>query len=77
MKIDNLNDIQELTNIIKRCRGDVWLQSIYGDRFNLKSELSAYIAFGALLEKRRDDLELFCSNPNDESLFFEYFSKKI
>lgn len=37
MKIKSLQDINAFKEAISRCKGDVWLESVYGDRYNLKS----------------------------------------
>ena len=39
----------------------------------MKSELSQYIALGALLGQHGDELELFCDSKQDEMLFLEFF----
>lgn len=44
---------------VNDCKGQVWLESPEGDRYNLKSVFSQYIALGKLLEERGDYLELF------------------
>ena len=75
MKINNAKEINDFIDVLNQTTGDVWLQSIYGDRISLKSELSRYIAIAQLIEEKSGVLELFCSNSGDESLFYEYFRK--
>lgn len=75
MKINNVKEINDFIDVLNQTTGDVWLQSIYGDRISLKSELSRYIAIAQLIEEKSGVLELFCSNSKDESLFYEYFRK--
>lgn len=53
-------------------RGDVTLRSLDGDIFNLKSKLSQYIAIAALLGQHGDELELFCSDREDEGKFMQF-----
>lgn len=72
MKIRSLQDIEAFKEAISRCKGDVWLESIYGDRYNLKSELSQYIAMAELLQDRNGDLELFARLPEDELILMEF-----
>lgn len=72
-KINTLDKFAEFLTVVNKCQGDVFLKSIYGDMFNLKSTLSAFTSIGALLSERGSELELFCSNTEDEELFFEYF----
>ena len=73
MKLRNIAEVEAFRNAVNKCTGDVWLESAEGDKFNLKSALSQYIALGALLSENGDSLELFCSNSADQSHFFEFF----
>lgn len=73
MKLKNIVEVEAFRNAVAKCAGDVWLESIDGDRFNLKSALSQYIALGALISESGDRLELFCSNSADQTHFFEFF----
>lgn len=73
MKITNIKEIEGFLSAVRQCRGNVYLRSLMGDTYNLKSELSQYIAIGALLGAHGDELELFCDNADDERLFFQYF----
>ncbi len=75
MKMTNVKQINKFLDLVDKCAGSVWLESIEGDKYNLKSQLSQYIAIGALLSNHGDKLELFCSNPADEPLFFEFFNE--
>ena len=51
-----------LSEAIAQCGGDVWLESKYGDKYNLKSALSQYVAMADLLRDKNGDLELFASH---------------
>lgn len=73
MKITNISEIEGFLSAVRKCHGDVYLLSLRGDKYNLKSELSQYIAIGALLGERGRDLELFCEDKDDEVYFFQYF----
>ena len=44
MKIYNIDDVEKFLDIIKKCKGSVELVSNQGDRLNLKSELTKYLA---------------------------------
>lgn len=74
MKLNNIKEVDNFIETIKQCEAKVWLESAEGDKINLKSQLSQYIALGALL-KHETDLELFCSNSKDEALFYRFFNK--
>ena len=72
MKITNVNQIAEFLSIVDSCKGTVTLNSQEGDIINLGSKLSQYVAIGALLGERGDELELFCSNKEDEAKFIKF-----
>lgn len=73
MKLKNINDVNDFLNVVEKCTGEVHLISIYGDRFCLKSQMSRYIAMGALLGDHGEELELFCDNKEDEARFMDFF----
>lgn len=73
MKLTNVKQVEAFKEAVNKCENDVWLMSIYGDKFNLKSALSQYIAMGALLDEHGDELELFCAFKDDERHFREFF----
>lgn len=75
MRLTNTEQLDEFLSKVRSCTGDVWLESAYGDRINLKSRLSQFIAIGALLTVEGDNLELYCSNKEDEVKFLEFFGK--
>lgn len=74
MKINTVTAIEELLKTVQKCKGDVYLNSPYGDRFNLKSTLSMYVGVAALIKDHSEELELFCADPADEPLFYQYFT---
>ena len=67
MKLKNIEEVEAFRNAVRACTGDVYLKSVDGDVFNLKSALSEYIALGRLLSEQGDSLELFASNREDEA----------
>lgn len=73
MKLTKVSQIDEFLEIVNSCNGNVTLTSQYGDRYNLKSLLSQYVAVGALLGDRGDELELWCSDKADEGKFLDFF----
>ena len=68
MKLSNITDVQKFTAAVNACEGAVYLKSVEGDVFNLKSSLSQYIAIGRLLEESGDSLELFAQTREDEAI---------
>ena len=73
MRLYNMTELQEFLAIVNSCKGAVWLESAEGDKFNLKSRLSQYVALGSLLEHDGAELELFCALPEDEVKFIAFF----
>lgn len=72
MKIRNVEQLNDFVGAVNKCEGVVWLESPDGDKFNLKSQFSQYIALGKLLSENGEYLELFCSNRDDERFFFSF-----
>ena len=68
MKLNNDTDVQKFVAAVNACKNDVYLRSLEGDQFNLKSSLSQYIAIGRLLEESGDSLELFAQTREDEAI---------
>lgn len=75
MKIRNINQLDDFLSAVNKCTGNVYLNSVEGDVFNLKSRLSQYVAIGALLGDEGDYLELFCDKTEDEGYFYRFFSE--
>lgn len=75
MKLSNIGEVNDFLEVVNRCEGDVWLQSVDGDKINLKSSLSQYVAIAELIKDEGNNLELFCSNQVDEAKFFVLFSE--
>lgn len=75
MKLHDIGEVNDFLEVVNRCKGQVWLESTEGDKFNLKSSLSQYVAIGKLITDKTDSLQLYCSEPNDEHKFFVLFSE--
>lgn len=75
MNFQNIEQIDDFLDAVQKCTGNVYLKSIDGDVFNLKSRLSQYVAIGALLDDQGDCLELFCDKTEDERHFYEFFAE--
>lgn len=74
MKIYNIDDVQKFLDVIKQCQGTVELVSKQGDRLNLKSELTKYLAISQLFNDNTfiNEMELVASDPDDVKLLMEY-----
>lgn len=75
MRLTNIKEVDNFLKTVNECKGDVWLESMDGDKINLKSKLSQYIAISALISCEADKLELFCSEAADETRFYNFFSE--
>ena len=75
MKLSNKGEVNDFLDVVHRCEGDVWLQSKEGDKINLKSSLSQYVAVAELIKDEGNNLELYCSKQVDEAKFFVLFSE--
>ena len=71
MKLTNVKDVEKFIATVNACQNDVYLKSVEGDVFNLKSSLSQYIAIGRLIEESGDDLELFAQTREDEAILLQ------
>lgn len=74
MKLKNETDVENFIKVVNECSGAVWLESPYGDRFNLKSVLSRYVAISELINDEKEVLELFASNYEDEVKLMKFIS---
>ena len=75
MKLTNIKQVKEFLAEVNKCEGNVLLKSNQGDIYNLKSTLTQYIAIGALLGERGEELELFCDSKEDEMRFISFLSR--
>ena len=74
MKLYNIDNQEYFLNVIKKCKGNVELVSKQGDRLNLKSELTKYIALSQLFTDNTfiNEMELVVSEPEDMKLLLDY-----
>ena len=74
MKFCNIAEIEAFLATANECEGHVWLETSEGDKFNLKSKFSQYVALAALLGENGEYLELYCQFPADRNRFVKYFN---
>ena len=74
MRLKNIENVKEFLNVVDKCKHDVYLVSPYGDKYNLKSKLTQYVAIGALLGKDGELLELFADDRDDERLLLNFLN---
>lgn len=66
MKIENVNNVEGLMNVLSECKGKVELVSNEGDRINMNSKLSQMLMMSKLLDKAYiKELELIVHEPED------------
>ncbi len=66
MKIENVNNVEGLFNVLNACTGKVELVSAEGDRINLKSKLSQMLMMSQMLDQAYiKELELIVHEPAD------------
>lgn len=74
MLLKNIKDIEALVRAINECKGDVLLRStVSNEEFNMKSQLSRYVAIGELCKEHGDEWEIFCMDRNDEGRMLQFF----
>jgi len=73
MKLKNEIEINDFLSAVDRAKHPVFLVSVEGDRYNLKSTLSRYVAIAELIKDCGTELELFCDDKSDEKYFFSFF----
>lgn len=74
MKMYHVESPEKFLELIKQCKGSVELVSKEGDRLNLKSELTKYIAISKLFSDNTfiNDMELIASEPEDITFLLQY-----
>ena len=75
MKIRNTRELHELLEAVDSCERSVWLESVSGERYDLKDELDRFRGIGRLLDDKGEELELFTSSREDETRMIRYFMK--
>ncbi|MCI8673608.1 MAG: polya polymerase [Lachnospiraceae bacterium] len=66
MKVFNITDIDGFFKVIDKCEGRVDLVTGEGDRLNLKSKLSQYVALAKVFSDGViEELELVAHEPKD------------
>lgn len=75
MRLRNIEQSDAFEAAVAKCHGEVYLTSNNGDKYNLKSYLSRYIAMAELMHDHGADLELWCDERADEQHFFQFFAE--
>ena len=73
MTLENVSNIEGLFEIINTCKGNVELVSEEGDRINLKSRLTQYLAVaGVFAHGYVPQLQLIIEDPEDMDKIMEF-----
>ena len=75
MRLTIINQVNDFLETVNNSKGNVYLLSPEGDKYNLKSTLSQYLSIGALLGERGEYLELYCDLKEDEFAFLKFFKE--
>ncbi|MCF2656869.1 polya polymerase [Lacrimispora saccharolytica] len=66
MKITNLSNVEGFLKTVSECKGTVELVTKEGDRLNLKSELTKYVALTSFFKDSKiPEMEVILSEPGD------------
>lgn len=73
MTLENVSNVEGLFEVINTCKGNVELVSEEGDRINLKSRLSQYLAVAGIFSHGYvRELEVEIENPEDMDKIMEF-----
>lgn len=72
MRLTTLDQVDQFLSVVDTCKGNIYLTSKYGDRFNLKSKISQFLAINAILDDQSNDLELHCTEHEDDDRLRDY-----
>ena len=66
MKVENIKDIDKFFGVINSCKGRVELVTGEGDRLNLKSKLTQYVALANIFSNGEiPQMEIIASEKED------------
>ncbi|MGI6665564.1 MAG: polya polymerase [Christensenellaceae bacterium] len=73
MKVKNITEPKKFFEVLSQAKGTVELVTSEGDRLNLKSKLSQYIALTQMFKDAEiDEIEIIVSEPEDMGLLLDY-----
>ena len=74
MKIQNISDVNTFFKVIDSCKGTVELVSPEGDRINLKSKLSQYLAMAKVYTQGNEipEMDVVASEKEDMERLLEF-----
>ncbi len=75
MRVRNLQEVEAFRDAINHCSRSVWLETIHGDKYDMKSALSQYIGIAELLRDEDEEPELFAPDRADQAVLMDFLSK--
>jgi len=73
MKVQNIKDIEKFFKVVDGCAGKVELVTGEGDRLNLKSQLTKYVALTKLFaDNEIPEMEIVAHEPDDVNRLINY-----
>lgn len=73
MKVQNIKDVEKFFKVVGECEGKVELVTNEGDRLNLKSQLTKYVAIANFFSDGTvKELEIVAYEPKDIDKLVNY-----
>ncbi len=73
MKVKNIKEPKKFFVLFNSCKGSIELVTSEGDRLNLKSKLSQYIALTQMFKDAEiDEIEIVVSEPDDMTKIIDF-----
>ena len=76
MKLNVIKNVTDFFEAVDSCEGNVYLTTKDGDKLNLKSELTKYVAVANIFSNNKVlnnlNVEIICDNPADISILTNY-----
>lgn len=73
MKLYKIDDVNAFMKLIDGCKGNVFVISKDGDRLNLRSKLTQFVALSSLFNNSIiEELKLETSNDEDNAKLIDY-----
>jgi hypothetical protein len=73
MKVMNIGDPEKFFEVVNQCKGTVELVTAEGDRLNLKSQLTKYVALTKLFaDSTIPEMEIVAHEPEDVKRLLDY-----
>ena len=73
MKMYNIKDLDKFMNLVDECKGEVYVISSEGDKLNLKSKLTQFVALSSLFSSGYiEKLELETKDDEDAAKLLNF-----